>query len=188
MSILDEEDILMERAEHNVKVATYTPEFDKRSWDEFQTEAIEPIVKKLAAHKRVGKFAVGVYVPTEPLFHWGVASSIYSMCRAYRLRCFHINGRNIHQLSDALALLVDISQYPYSMVVVEDFDMIPHSPVKSYIERALIGTWERETILPRSCYGVVFTTTQGDGQKLPEKLKRVKRLTWWGNIRRYKVE
>ena len=92
MSILDEEDILMERAEHNVKVAAYTPEFDKRSWDEFQTEAIEPIVKKLAAHKRVGKFAVGVYVPTEPLFHWGVASSIYSMCRAYRLRCFHING------------------------------------------------------------------------------------------------
>ena len=86
MSILDEEDVLMERAEHNVKVATYTPEFDKRSWDEFQTEAIEPIVKKLAAHKRVGKFAVGVYVPTEPLFHCGVASSIYSMYRAYRLR------------------------------------------------------------------------------------------------------
>lgn len=188
MSILDPEDELVERADHAVKVAVFTPEYDKKSWDEFQAEAIEPIVKKLAAGKRVGKFAVGVYVPAEPPFHWGVVGGINSVCRANRIRCFYINGRNTRTITDALAALTDISQHPYSMVVVEDFDMIPETPAKSYIERAIIGTWVRETILPRSCYGVVFTTSQGDGELLPTLLKKIKRLTWWGNIRRYKVE
>ena len=55
---------------------------------------------------------------------------------------------------------------------------------KKYIEHTLIKLWEKETILPRSFYGVVFVTNKDYGTNVPEQLKNIKRMLWYGNIRK----
>ena len=76
MSFFDGEEVLAEAAKSQ---AIFLKNEDL-SWDKFHNEMIAPRLKKLIDRKPIGKFAVGVYVPTDPAYEYGVASSIESLC------------------------------------------------------------------------------------------------------------
>ena len=83
MSFFDGEEVLAKA----VKVQAKFEENEKLSWDKFHNEMIAPRLKKLIDRNPIGKFAVGVYVPTDPAYKYGVASSIESLCDNFSFYC-----------------------------------------------------------------------------------------------------
>ena len=180
MSVFDDGEVLIQRALDDFKFQ----ENEKLSWDKFHNEMIAPRLKKLIDRKPIGKFAVGVYVPTSPAYEYGVAGSIKSLCDKIKVGCCVIDCRTITSLGQATGYLYQVSQHPFSMIIVEHFDEIPDSDDKKYIENILLGLWERDFMMKRSEFAVIFTTSQGDGVTVPHQLKKIKRLEWYGNIRK----
>jgi hypothetical protein len=180
MSVFDDGEVLIQRALDDFKFQ----ENEKLSWDKFHNEMIAPRLKKLIDGKPIGKFAVGVYVPTSPAYEYGVAGSIKSLCDKIKVGCCVIDCRTITSLGQATGYLYQVSQHPFSMIIVEHFDEIPDSDDKKYIENILLGLWERDFMMKRSEFAVIFTTSQGDGVTIPHPLKKIKRLEWYGNIRK----
>ena len=184
MSFFDGEEVLAEAA----KAQAIFLKNEDLSWDKFHNEMIAPRLKKLIDRKPIGKFAVGVYVPTDPAYEYGVASSIESLCDKIKVECYVIDCRTVSSIGQATGYLYQVSQHPFSMIIVEHFDEIPDSDDKKYIENILLGLWERDFMMKRSEFAVIFTTSQGDGVTIPHQLKKIKRLEWYGNIRKEHIK
>lgn len=174
MSLLDKEEVLLDKID---KMAE-----DKVLWDKFHKEAIEPLLGKFLKRKPKKMFAVGVYIPDDCPF--SVAQSVSSLCANCNIKCYYIDCSRINVLSPILGRISTIAASPDSLIVLDKFDEIPDSDDKKYIEHTLIKLWEKETILPRSFYGVVFVTNKDYGTNVPEQLKNIKRMLWYGNIRK----
>ena len=180
MAFFDEDEVLDEAA----KAQTIFQKNEELSCDKFHNEMIAPRLKKLVSRKPIGKFAVGMYIPTDPAYRFGVASSIVSLCNMIKVGCYVIDCRNVTSYGQTMEYLYQISQHPFSMIIIENFDEIPDSPDKKYIENILLGVWERDFMMKRSEFAVIFTTSNGDGVNIPHQLKKIKRLEWYGNIRK----
>ena len=155
---------------------------DEQCWKNFQEEVIIPRIKKLKKNKPMRDFAVGVYMPKD--FPYGLGQSLDSLCDAEKVVFYHLDCRGVTSLNSAMGYLATISRAPYSLILLEHFDEIPDSPEKKYIENLLIHSWERDFMMKRSNFFVVFPTSKDYGNQTPELLKKIKSLDWYDNIRK----
>ena len=155
---------------------------DQESWTKFQKEIVEPRVKKLMQGKSMRHFAVGVYVPSD--FRIGLGQSLSSLCLANNINFYHLDCRTVSSYNTAIGYLTTISNQPGSIILFENFDEIPDSPEKKYVENILIRIWERDFILPRNNYFVLFATSNDNKTQNPNLLKNIKSLDWYGSIRK----
>ena len=153
---------------------------DQESWTKFQKEIVEPRVKKLMQGKSMRHFAVGVYVPSD--FRIGLGQSLSSLCLANNINFYHLDCRTVSSYNTAIGYLTTISNQPGSIILFENFDEIPDSPEKKYVENILIRIWERDFILPRNNYFVLFATSNDYKTQNPNLLKNIKSLDWYGSI------
>lgn len=177
MSILDLNDI--EKQADEVVMRMHK---DQESWTKFQKEIVEPRVKKLMQGKSMRHFAVGVYVPSD--FRIGLGQSLSSLCQANNIVFYHLDCRTVSSYNTAIGYLTTISNQPGSIILFENFDEIPDSPEKKYVENILIRIWERDFILPRNNYFVLFATSNDYKTQNPNLLKNIKSLDWYGSIRK----
>ena len=177
MSILDLNDI--EKQADEVVMRMHK---DQESWTKFQKEIVEPRVKKLMQGKSMRHFAVGVYVPSD--FRIGLGQSLSSLCLANNINFYHLDCRTVSSYNTAIGYLTTISNQPGSIILIENFDEIPDSPEKKYVENILIRIWERDFILPRNNYFVLFATSNDYKTQNPNLLKNIKSLDWYGSIRK----
>lgn len=177
MSILDLNDI--EKQADEVVMRMHK---DQESWTKFQKEIVEPRVKKLMQGKSMRHFAVGVYVPSD--FRNGLGQSLSSLCLANNINFYHLDCRTVSSYNTAIGYLTTISNQPGSIILFENFDEIPDSPEKKYVENILIRIWERDFILPRNNYFVLFATSNDYKTQNPNLLKNIKSLDWYGSIRK----
>ena len=177
MSILDLNDI--EKQADEVVMRMHK---DQESWTKFQKEIVEPRVKKLMQGKSMRHFAVGVYVPSD--FRNGLGQSLSSLCLANNINFYHLDCRTVSSYNTAIGYLTTISNQPGSIILIENFDEIPDSPEKKYVENILIRIWERDFILPRNNYFVLFATSNDYKTQNPNLLKNIKSLDWYGSIRK----
>jgi hypothetical protein len=177
MSIFDIQEII-DRFDNDVRQV----EADRKSWENFQEEVIMPRVKKLKLQKPMRDFAVGVYMPKD--FPYGLGQSLHSLCNAEKVSFYSVDCSGITSLNSAMGYLATISRAPYSLILLEHFDEIPDSPEKKYIENLLIHSWERDFIVKRNNFLVIFSTSKDYGNQTPELLKKIKSLDWHGNIRK----
>ena len=177
MSMLDFDDIEKQTDEVVMKMHQ-----DQDSWAKFQEEIVEPRVKKLMQGKSMRAFAVGVYVPSD--FRIGLGQSLSSLCLANNINFYHLDCRTVSSYNTAIGYLTTISNQPGSIILIENFDEIPDSPEKKYVENSLIRIWERDFILPRNNYFVLFATSNDYKTQNPDLLKNIKSLDWYGSIRK----
>ena len=177
MSILDLNDIEKQTDEVVMKMHQ-----DQESWTKFQKEIVEPRVKKLMQGKSMRHFAVCVYVPSD--FRIGLGQSLSSLCLANNINFYHLDCRTVSSYNTAIGYLTTISNQPGSIILFENFDEIPDSPEKKYVENILIRIWERDFILPRNNYFVLFATSNDYKTQNPNLLKNIKSLDWYGSIRK----
>ena len=177
MSILDLNDI--EKQADEVVMRMHK---DQESWTKFQKEIVEPRVKKLMQGKSMRHFAVGVYVPSD--FRIGLGQSLSSLCQANNIVFYHLDCRTVSSYNTAIGYLTTISNQPGSIILIENFDELPDLPEKKYVENILIRIWERDFILPRNNYFVLFATSNDYKTQNPNLLKNIKSLDWYGSIRK----
>ena len=177
MSILDLNDIEKQADEVVMKMHQ-----DQDSWTKFHKEIVEPRVKKLMQGKSMRHFAVGVYVPSD--FRIGLGQSLSSLCLANNINFYHLDCRTVSSYNTAIGYLTTISNQPGSIILIENFDEIPDSPEKKYVENILIRIWERDFILPRNNYFVLFATSNDYKTQSSNLLKNIKSLEWYGSIRK----
>lgn len=177
MSVLDFDDIEKQTDEVVMKMHQ-----DQDSWAKFQEEIVEPRVKKLMQGKSMRAFAVGVYVPSD--FRIGLGQSLSSLCLANNINFYHLDCRTVSSYNTAIGYLTTISNQPGSIILIENFDEIPDSPEKKYVENILIRIWERDFILPRNNYFVLFATSNDYKTQNPDLLKNIKSLDWYGSMRK----
>ena len=177
MSMLDFDDIEKQTDEVVMKMHQ-----DQDSWTKFQKEIVEPRVKKLMQGKSMRHFAVGVYVPSD--FRIGLGQSLSSLCLANNINFYPLDCRTVSSCNTAIGYLTTISNQPGSIILFENFDEIPDSPEKKYVENILIRIWERDFILPRNNYFVLFATSNDYKTQNPDLLKNIKSLDWYGSIRK----
>ena len=177
MSILDLNDI--EKQADEVVMRMHK---DQESWTKFQKEIVEPRVKKLMQGKSMRHFAVGVYVPSD--FRIGLGQSLSSLCLANNINFYHLDCRTVSSYNTAIGYLTTISNHPNAVILIKNFDEIPDSPEKKYVENILIRIWERDFILPRNNYFVLFATSNDYKTQNPNLLKNIKSLDWYGSIRK----
>ena len=132
--------------------------------------------------KSMRHFAVGVYVPSD--FRIGLGQSLSSLCLANNINFYHLDCRTVSSYNTAIGYLTTISNQPGSIILFENFDEIPDSPEKKYVENILIRIWERDFILPRNNYFVLFATSNDNKTQNPNLLKNIKSLDWYGSIRK----
>lgn len=155
---------------------------DEQCWKNFQEEVIIPRIKKLKKNKPMRDFAVGVYMPKD--FPYGLGQSLHSLCNAEKVSFYSVDCSYITSLNSAMGYLATISRAPYSLILLEHFDEIPDSPEKKYNENLLIHSWGRDFMMKRNNFLVIFSTSKDYGNQTPELLKKIKRLEWYGNIRK----
>ena len=155
---------------------------DQESWDKFQKEIVEPRVKKLLQSKPMRNFAVGVHVPRD--FRIGLGQSLSSLSLANNINFYYLDCRTISSYNTAIGYLTTICNHPDSVILIENFDEIQDLPEKKYLVNILIKIWERDLVLPRNNYFVVFATSNGCEVQTPTLLKNIKSLDWYGSIRR----
>ena len=177
MSILDLNDIEKQADEVVMRIHK-----DQESWTKFQKEIVEPRVKKLMQGKSMRHFAVGVYVPSD--FRIGLGQSLSSLCLANNINFYHLDCRTVSSYNTAIGYLTTISNHPNAVILIENFDDIPDSPEKKYVENILIRIWERDFILPRNNYFVLFATSNDYKTQNPNLLKNIKSLEWYGSMRK----
>lgn len=177
MSILDLNDI--EKQADEVVMRMHK---DQESWTKFQKEIVEPRVKKLMQGKSMRHFAVGVYVPSD--FRIGLGQSLSSLCLANNINFYHLDCRTVSSYNTAIGYLTTISNHPNAVILIENFDELPDLPEKKYVENILIRIWERDFILPRNNYFVLFATSNDYKTQNPNLLKNMKSLDWYGSIRK----
>ena len=175
MSMLDFDDIEKQTDEVVMKMHQ-----DQDSWTKFQKEIVEPRVKKLMQGKSMRAFAVGVYVPSD--FRIGLGQSLSSLCLANNINFYHLDCRTVYSYNTALGYLTTISNHPNAVILIENFDELPDLPEKKYVENILIRIWERDFILPRNNYFVLFATFNDYKTQNPNLLKNIKSLDWYGSI------
>jgi hypothetical protein len=95
-----------------------------------------------------------------------------------------LDCRTVSSYNTAIGYLTTISNQPGSIILFENFDEIPDSPEKKYVENILIRIWERDFILPRNNYFVLFATSNDYKTQNPNLLKNIKSLDWYGSIRK----
>ena len=174
MSLLD-----IEGTEKRVDECLMQLQKDKESWAKFQVEVIMPRVKKLKQCKPIRNFATGVYMP-EGFPYLG--QSLDSLCDAEKVVFYHLDCRDVTSLNSAMGYLTTISRSPYSLILLEYFDEIPDSLDKKYIENILIHIWERDFMMHRNNFFVLFSTSKDYGEQTPDLLKKIKSLDWYGSI------
>jgi hypothetical protein len=81
-----------------------------------------------------------------------------------------------------------ISRGQSLVILLERFDEIPSSSERSYIENILIRIWERDFMMPRSQYLVLFAISNDKCLQKPAKLNKIKSLEWYKSIRDFKKE
>ena len=155
---------------------------DQESWTKFQKEIVEPRVKKLMQGKSMRHFAVGVYDPSD--FRIGLGQSLSSLCQANNIVSYHLDCRTVSSYNTAIGYLTTISNHPNAVILIKNFDEIPDSPEKKYVENILIRIWERDFILPRNNYFVLFATSNDNKTQNPNLLKNIKSLEWYGSMRK----
>lgn len=155
--------------------------FDQQCWEDFQNNVIIPRLRRLKSDKTlITKFAVAVGVPDN--YSRNISEDIDTLCHAEAVNLYHIDCRKVTSLGQAVGYLTTISQHPNSMVFVEHFDEIPQSDEKEYIENILIHIWERDFMMPRREFFVLFSTTNDYGNQTPPILRRIKKLEWYCQI------
>ena len=177
MSMLDFDDIEKQTDEVVMKMHQ-----DQDSWTKFQKEIVEPRVKKLMQGKPMRNFAVGVHVSCD--FRISLGQSLSSLCLASNINFYHLDCRTIFSYNTAIGYLTTICTHPGSVILIENFDEILDLPEKKYLVNILIKIWERDFVLPRNNYFVVFATSNDCNSQIPGLLKNIKSLDWYGSIRK----
>ena len=101
---------------------------------------------------------------------------------------YHLDCRSVTSLQNAMGYLATISRGQSLVILLERYDEIPSSSERSYIENILIRIWERDFMMPRNRYLVLFTTTNDKWEQKPVKLNKIKPLEWHKSIRDFKKE
>lgn len=151
------------------------------SWAKFNAEVIMPRVKKLKQRKPIRNFAAGVYMPKD--FRFGLGQSLESLCKAEGIGLFSLDCSQAYvdrfSRFDFFRHIIDC---PFTVILLENFDQIPNLPEKKYIENLLIHSWERDFLMHRNNFLVLFSTSKDYGEQTPDLLKKIKSLDWYGSI------
>ena len=156
---------------------------DLMGWSKFQNDILEPRIKKLIDHKPVKDFACGVYVPNN--FNVDLGQSLKSFCRANSVLFHHLNCSQHYFVNSLTDFIRVVTTQPCSVILLENFDKIPNelSLEREYIENILVRSWEHNFLTYRNRFLVVFSTSENYGEQVPELLKKIKSLHWYGSIR-----
>jgi hypothetical protein len=177
MSLLDDEKEIDNRTDSELLRRA----IDQQCWEDFQNNVINPRLRQLKNGKTLNtRFAVAVGVPDN--YSRNLSKDIDTLCNAESINLYHIDCRKVTSIGQAVGYLTTISQHPKSMIFVEHFDEIPPSKEKEYIENILIHIWERDFMMPRREFCVLFSTTNDYGGQIPSMLRRIKTLEWYGQI------
>ena len=183
MSLLDPETELVKRFDE----CMYRQQIDRQSWANFQHDILLPRIARLKSGKTLtNKFAVGMGVPQ--IFTLDFGQSLESLCKAEGIVFYHLDCRSVTSLQNAMGYLATISRGQSLVILLERYDEIPSSSERSYIENILIRIWERDFMMPRSQYLVLFTTSNDKCLQKPTKLNKIKSLEWYKSIRDFKKE
>ena len=156
-------------------------ETDRNSCFKFQEEVIMPRIKKLKQHKPIRNFAAGVYMPKD--FPYGLGQSLQSLCKAEGIGLFSLDCSQLNVERSRFDFFRHIIDRPFTVILLENFDQIPNLPEKKYIENLLIHSWESDFLTHRNNFFVLFSTSKDYGDQMPDLLKKIKSLDWYGSIR-----
>ena len=183
MSLLDPETELVKRFDE----CMYRQQIDRQSWVNFQRDILLPRIARLKSGKTLtNKFAVGMGVPQNYSIDFG--QSLDSLCKAEGIVLYHLDCRAVTSLNNAMGYLTTISRSQSSVILLGNFDEIPSSCEKQYIENVLIRVWERDFMMPRNRYLVLFTTSNDSYLQKPDQLNKIRSLEWHKSIRNFKKE
>ena len=181
MSLLDNETEIIDRCDESL----YREQIDQQSWANFQHDILSPRIARLKEGKTLtNKFAVGMGMPENFTIDFG--QSLESLCKAEGIVLYHLDCRAVTSLNNAMGYLTTISRSQSSVILLENFDEIPSSCEKQYIENVLIRVWERDFMMPRNRYLVLFTTSNDSYLQKPDQLNKIRSLEWHKSIRNFK--
>ena len=183
MSLLDPETEIIDRCDESL----YREQIDRQSWANFQHDILLPRIARLKSSKTLtNKFAFGMGVPQNFTLDFG--QSLESLCKAEGVVFYHLDCRSVTSLHNAMGYLATISRGQSLVILLERFDEMPSSSERNYVENILIRIWERDFMMPRNRYLVLFTTTNDKWEQKPVKLNKIKPLEWYKSIRDFKKE
>lgn len=175
MSLLDIEGTEKRVDEYLIKLQK-----DKESWAKFQAEIIMPRVKKLKQRKPIRNFAAGVYMPED--FTYELGQLLDSLCNVEGIGLFSLDCSQAYVERSRFDFFRHIIDRPFTVILLENFDQIPNLPEKKHIENLLIHSWERDFMMHRNNFFVLFSTSKDYGEQTPDLLKKIKSLDWYGSI------
>jgi hypothetical protein len=117
-------------------------------------------------------------------FPYGLGQSLDSLCKAEGVGLFSLDCSKYYVERSRFDFFRHIIDRPFTVILLENFDDMPDSPEKKYIENLLIRSWDRDFIVKRNNFLVIFSTSKDYGNQTPELLKKIKSLDWYGNIRK----
>ena len=165
----------------------YRLQIDRQSWENFQHDILLPRIARLKSGKTLtNKFAIGVAIPQDYNIKFG--DEVESLCKAEKVVFYHLDCRAVTSLNNAMGYLTTISRSQSSVILLENFDEIPSSHEKQYIENVLIRVWERDFMMPRNRYLVLFSTSNDSYLQKPDQLNKIRSLEWHKSIRNFKKE
>ena len=150
------------------------------SWAKLQAEVIMPRVKELKLRKPIRNFAAGVYMPKD--FRFGLGQSLESLCNVEGIGLFSLDCSQAYVERSRFDFFRHIIDRPFTVILLENFDQIPNLPEKKNIENLLIHSWERDFLMHRNNFLVLFSTSKDYGEQTPDLLKKIKSLDWYGSI------
>ena len=156
---------------------------DPMAWAKFYEEKLSHRIAKLKKGKNLhNEFSVGLGVPED--FTVNLGQEMGALCKKKRIPFCHFDCRNATSLQNLAGYLTTLNRSRSAVILLEHCDEIPSSPERKYIKNALIKTWERDFIVPRNRFLVLFTTSNCDYEK-PDALWEITTLDWYDNIREF---
>ena len=156
---------------------------DPMAWAKFYEEKLSHRIAKLKEGKNLhNEFSVGLEVPED--FTVNLGQEMGALCKKKRIPFCHFDCRNATSLQNLAGYLTTLNRSRSAVILLEHCDEIPSSPEKKYIKNALIKTWEKEFIVPRNRFLVLFTTSNCNYQR-PDEMWGISTLDWYDNIREF---
>ena len=108
--------------------------------------------------------------------------SLESLCNVEGIGLFSLDCSQAYVERSRFDFFRHIIDRPFTVILLENFDQIPNLPEKKNIENLLIHSWERDFLMHRNNFLVLFSTSKDYGEQTPDLLKKIKSLDWYGSI------
>ena len=146
------------------------------NWDFLVVKILVPAINKLQNMQKNYWWADGIVVPEN--FPWDVGLSIKSMCDSHGVNYIYLNCNSLSSRTDLSNYYDTLLNKDGSVIIIDNFDQLPDSDDKKYIENLIVLPWAVSKLIPREHYLIVFVIRNSQLQH-KSLLNKIKRLHWY---------